>query len=75
MAKIYVPQNSQDYHGNKEYTAILAVEISKGEGTCKGCAFFDGTNDCVSPFACNSDERPDNQDVIYVVTGERDGRK
>ena len=75
MARIYEPQNRQVCHGKIEYTAILAVEYQNGEGTCKGCAFYDGTNDCVSPFACNNEERADKQDVIYVVTGDRDGRE
>ena len=74
MTKIYIPQNRQDYHGNKEYTAFLAVEISNGEGTCKGCAFYKGKIDCNSPFACHSSERPDKQDVIFVITRERDGK-
>ena len=74
MAKVYVPQNRQAVIGNKEYTAILAVEYINGEGTCKGCSLYDGKCECKSNFACHASERPDRQDVIYVLTGERDGR-
>ena len=74
MAKVYVQQNRQDFHKDKEYTAILAIEHVKGEGTCKGCAFYKGEINCDSPFSCHPSDRPDKQSVNYVVTGERDDK-